>query len=81
MIDLYLGLAAALVVAGAVVGALAVVCLGIRREDHDLSLTTDISGRVIRGARRLNGVYTRIPAQAREVPLRRQNPGQAQPPP
>jgi hypothetical protein len=48
-----------LVMAGAVVGGLAVVSLGIRREERDLSLTNDITDRVTRGARRVNRAYTR----------------------
>ena len=48
-----------MVMAGAVVGGLAVVSLGIRREERDLSLTSDITDRAARGARRVNRVYTR----------------------
>jgi len=48
-----------MVLAGAVIGVLAVVSLGIRREERDLSLTNDITDRVARGARRVNRVYSR----------------------
>jgi hypothetical protein len=48
-----------MVLAGAVLGGLAVVRLGIRREERDHSLTNDITDRVARGARRVNRVYTR----------------------
>ena len=47
-----------MVMAGAVGGVLAVVSLGIRREERDLSLTSDITDRVVRGARRVNRAYT-----------------------
>jgi hypothetical protein len=59
MISLYL--AAAVLMAGAVLGVLGVVCLGIHREERDHSLGSDVSSRTVRGARRLNGVYTRGP--------------------
>jgi hypothetical protein len=59
MISLYL--AAAALVAGAALGVLGVVCLGIHREERDHSLASDVSSRTARGARRLNGVYTRGP--------------------
>lgn len=65
--------AVALVIAGAVLGVVAVVSLGIRREERDLSLTSDITGRGARGARRLNGVSTRIPGIIQEVSLHRQD--------
>jgi hypothetical protein len=63
----YVSAAAALVIAGAVIGVLAVVALGIHREDRHLSLTSDITDRVARGARRVNGVYTRGPGLAHET--------------
>jgi hypothetical protein len=59
MISLYL--AAAVLMAGAVLGVLGVVCLGIHREERDHSLASEVSSRTARGARRLNGVYTRGP--------------------
>jgi hypothetical protein len=70
MIEIYVG--AALVIAGAALGIVAVISLGIRREERDLSLTTDTTGRVARGTRRLNGVYTRNPGILEEVRLHRQ---------
>jgi hypothetical protein len=48
-----------LVLAGGVIGGLAVVSLGVRREERGRSLTNDVTGRAARGARRVNGVYTR----------------------
>jgi len=59
MITVYL--ATALMMAGAVLGVLGVVCLGIHREERDYSLGSKVSSRVARGARRLNGVYARSP--------------------
>jgi len=51
--------AVTLVLAGIVIGILAAVSLGIRRDERDRSLTNDVTDRVARGARRVNGVYTR----------------------
>jgi hypothetical protein len=59
--------ALAMVMAGAAIGVLAVVSLGIRREERDLSLTSDITARAARGARRLNGLYTREPGVIEQV--------------
>ena len=64
--------AAILVIAGAVLGIVAVISLGIRREERNLSLTRDTTGRIARGTRRLNGVYTRDPGILEEVSLYRQ---------
>ena len=58
--------AAALVTAGAALGVLTVVTLGIHREERAGSLTRDITDRAARGARRVNGAYTRSAALARE---------------
>jgi hypothetical protein len=59
MTGFYLAAAAALVIAGAVIGVLIVVSLGIRREERRGSLTKDTDSRVDRGVRRLNGVGSR----------------------
>ena len=45
MAGIYVFAAAALLMAGAAIGVVAVVSLAIRREDHDLSLTRDITNR------------------------------------
>ena len=58
--------AAALVIVGAVIGVLAVVTLGIHREERVGSLTRDITDRAARGARRVNGACTRGLALALE---------------
>ena len=59
MIGIYVYAAAALMIAGAVIGILAVVTLGIHREERAGSLTRDITDRAARGARRVNGACTR----------------------
>ena len=51
--------AAALVIAGVAIGVIGVVSLGVYREERAWSLTSDITDRLARGARRVNGVYTR----------------------
>ena len=66
MIGTYVFAAAALVITGAVIGVLAVVTLGIHREERASSLTCDITDRAARGARRVNGAYTPGLALARE---------------
>jgi hypothetical protein len=66
VIGIYLS-ATALLIAGVALGVLAVVSLGIRREERDLSLTSDITDRAVRGARRLNGLYTREPGVIEQV--------------
>lgn len=64
MIGLYLSVAAVLVIAGAAAGVLAVVSLGIHREERRHSLTRASTGRAVRGARQVNGLYTRGPGLA-----------------
>jgi hypothetical protein len=59
VIEIYVVVAATLVIIGAVVGGIAVVSLGIRREEREMTLTDDITDRAARGVRRVNGVYTR----------------------
>ncbi len=71
MINLYL--AAAVLLAGAVLGVLGVVCLGIHREERNYSLTSDVTSRAARGARRLNGVYTRGPLMTGDAVRERQD--------
>lgn len=59
MAGIYIFAAVALLAVGAAIGVVVVVSLAIRREDHDLSLTSDITNRRARGARRINGVGVR----------------------
>jgi hypothetical protein len=55
----YLTVAAALVIAGVVIGVLIVICLGIHREERRGSLTKQSDSRMDRGVRRLNGAGSR----------------------
>lgn len=63
--------AAALLIAGAVLGAVAVISLAIRHEDRELTLTTGTASRAGRGTRRLTGVSARQPGIIHEVSLSR----------
>jgi hypothetical protein len=56
---IYLTSAAALVIAGVVIGVFIVICLGIHREERRGSLTKESDSRMDRGVRRLNGAGTR----------------------
>jgi hypothetical protein len=60
----YIFAAIALVAAGAVIGILAVVTLGIRRDDRPGGFPARPHSRMARGARRLIGVGTRTPELA-----------------
>jgi hypothetical protein len=68
----YIFAAIALAAAGAVIGVLAVVALGIRREDRRGGFPARPRGLVARGARRLTGAGTRGPELAAQ-PSRRQD--------
>jgi hypothetical protein len=46
-------------VIGVVAGTIAVVCLGVRREDNGPFLPEEGPDRLTRGARRLTGLYVR----------------------
>ena len=59
MAGTYLTAAAALVIAGVVIGVLIVICLGIHREERRGSLTKQSDSRMDRGVRRLNGAGSR----------------------
>jgi hypothetical protein len=59
MAGTYLTAAAALVIAGGVIGVLIVICLGIHREERRGSLTRQADTRMDRGVRRLNGAGSR----------------------
>jgi hypothetical protein len=65
MIEVYAITAVTLLAAGAVIGFLVVVSLGIQRDDRQKSLLASSDNRVARGARRVTGVGARgmtIPA-------------------
>jgi hypothetical protein len=54
--ELFLLTALALVTMGIVIGVIAVVSFGIRREERNLSMETDADDRVTRGVRRITGL-------------------------
>jgi hypothetical protein len=66
MIEVYALVALVLVIVGVVLGCLAVMALGIHREERDHSMTVPTSDRVARGTRKVNGVYARIPGVIQE---------------
>ena len=59
MIEVYVLAAVALLAAGAVLGFVVLVSLGIHREEAARSMKTSTSARVARGARAANGLYAR----------------------
>jgi hypothetical protein len=67
MIEVYALAAVAMAAAGGVVGFLAVVSLGIRREEAAYTMTEPTSDRLARCARAANGVYARAPGVASQV--------------
>jgi hypothetical protein len=67
VIGIYLSAAAALVATGVAIGIIAVVSLGIRREDRPGDFPADIDGRVARGARRFTGLHARGPGLAYQL--------------
>jgi hypothetical protein len=72
MFGTYVFAAIALVAAGVVIGVIAMVSLGIHREERQFTLTGGTQDRVTRGARRLTGLYSRIPELAGEASQHRQ---------
>ena len=70
MTGTYIFAAIALVTAGAVIGILAVVALGVRRDDRRGAFPARANGRVARGARRVTGVGTRSPEPAADASRR-----------
>jgi hypothetical protein len=68
---IYVVAAIALLVTGVVIGVIAVISLGIRREERALSLTGDTRDPLARGARRLTGLYVRTPDMTRWSSLSR----------
>ena len=55
-------LAVCLFAAGVAAGIIGVVAVAIRREDRNLTLTSDDPGQVASAGRWLNGLYVRAPA-------------------
>jgi len=64
MIQVYIVAAFALIAIGVVLGALAIVCIGIRREEKAMSLARPAPGRMANGVRAVNGFYSRGLPQA-----------------
>jgi hypothetical protein len=56
--------AVGLFAAGATAGIIGVVCMAIRREDKNLTLTSQATDHVTRAGRWLNGVGVRAPHRA-----------------
>jgi hypothetical protein len=54
----YVIAAFALIAMGVVLGAVAVICIGIRREEKAMSLARSAPGRMANGARAFNGLHT-----------------------
>ncbi len=59
MTGIYVFASVALLMGGVAIGVVTVVSLAIRREDREYSLTSDVTSRRARGARRINGVGVR----------------------
>ena len=69
MTEIYVFTAITLVATGVVTGIIAVVSLGIRREDRRGSrLPVDANDRITRGTRQLTGLYIRRPAGPERPP-------------
>jgi hypothetical protein len=64
MIQFCIIAAFALIAVGVVLGALAIVCIGIRREEKAMSLAHPAPGRIANGVRAVNGFYSRGLPQA-----------------
>jgi len=64
MTAMYVSAAIALVAAGAAIGIVAMVCLGIKREDHPGGFPADTDNRIARAARKMTGAGARRPEQA-----------------
>ena len=67
MIEVYAVAAVVLLLAGMVLGFLAMVALGVHREEAAHSMTVPTSDRIVRGTRAANGVYARIPGVIQEA--------------
>ena len=67
MIEVYALSAVALLIAGIVLGFLAMVALAIHREETARSMTVPTSDRLARVTRTAHGVYARIPGVVQEA--------------
>ncbi len=70
MNETYIVAAITLVVAGMAIGALVMVCLGIKRDDRPGGFPAHTHDRIANAARRANGVGVRRPEMANEVSRR-----------
>ena len=64
MIGMYVSAAIALVVAGVAIGIVAMVCLGIKRDDRPGGFPGDANDRIARAARKMTGAGARRPERA-----------------
>jgi hypothetical protein len=69
MIAMYVS-AIALVAAGAAIGIVAMVCLGIKRDDRPGGFPADADDRIARAARKMTGAGARRPERAAEASRR-----------
>jgi hypothetical protein len=67
---MYVSAAAALVLAGAAIGILVMVCLGIKRDDRPGGFPADANNRTARAARKMTGAGARRPELAAAVSRR-----------
>jgi hypothetical protein len=67
MIEAYALAALALIIGGAVLGFIAIVALGIHREEAARSMTVPTSDRIALGTRTANGFYARTPGVIAEA--------------
>ena len=70
MPGMYVSAAIALVVAGAAIGILVMVCLGIKRYDRPGGFTADTNDRIARAARNMTGAGPRSPELAAKASRR-----------
>ena len=70
MPGMYISAAIALVVAGAAIGILVMVCLGIKRDDLPGGFTADTNDRIARAARKMTGAGARRPELAAKASRR-----------
>jgi len=70
MIGTCVSVVIALVVAGAAIGIVVMVCLGIKRDDRPGGLMADTNDRIARAARKMTGAGARRPELAAKASRR-----------
>jgi hypothetical protein len=70
MIGTYVSVAIALVVAGAAIGMVVMVCLGIKRDDRPGGFTADTNDRIACAARKMTGAGASSPELAAKASRR-----------